>query len=855
MRIAEDYRSAMSPGPDEAAQVREHFHAELRLRNVGAFSTSALAFGFAYLAWSAFDWLLAPDHWPEFLAVRLAVLGLSAVLAALVRRPELGRHVWSVFWLWLFACGAGIALMLPQVEQNLLPYVLGFSLILYGAGLLPFWPPAYAASNVLAIVASGALAFLAWPTETSPRDLLSGSFFVLTGAIASVIMAAFKYDLARRDHLSRSELAATTQRLSGALERLRQADQLQRRFFANITHELRTPLTLILSPIQALRTDDLGEKHQATLASVEANAERLLRLIDDLLDLARVDAGGLRIRVAPVQLPDLFGAVIDRLRPAAERQGVRVILAVEGSPAAIMGDAHRLDMVATNLLGNALKHCREAHEVRVTIQEQPGVVRVEVQDQGPGIAQEDVERIFARFQQGRHSPEGGVGIGLSLARELVELHGGRLQLRSVEGQGSTFSFELPLGTAHLRPEIIERRGEVMDRRTLDRAGGRRSSDGAPLLGGELELSVGEEPRALAEERPVLLERGRRPRVLVAEDQAQLRAFLAELLGREFEVIEAPDGDKAWELAGRVRPDLVLTDMSMPGRSGASLCRAIKADPRLRTIPVVLLTAWSGTDAIVQAYADGADDFVAKPFHPQILMARLRAQLRLRELGAALAHRERLAAVGTLSAGLLHEIRNPLNALLQASRTLGEAEVDAEVQQALVGVVLESGERLHTLTSTLDAHARPAEGGAESTADLVAGMEATLHLLSFRLHGIEVERDWEGPVYSLASASGLNQVFLNLLDNAIKAGARRIRVQIRAATGHCLVRIRDDGRGVEPALLPRIFEPFVTSATQGESSGLGLYVCREIVEGVGGRIEVESEPESGSVFTVFLPLAR
>jgi len=845
----------MSPGPESAASLRDHFHAELRLRNVNAFSTSALAFGFAYLGWTAFDWLLAPAHWGEFLVVRLVVLALSVALARLARRPGLADHVWSMFWIWLFACGAGIALMLPQAEQNLLAYVLGFSLILAGAGLLPFWPPLYAASNVLAIVATAGLAFLIWPTETSSRDLLSGTFFVLTGAIASVVMAAFKYDLARRDHLSRSELAATTERLSRALERLRQADLLQRRFFANITHELRTPLTLILSPIQALRIEDACGPHQATLASVEANAERLLRLIDDLLDLARLDAGGLRIRVAPVQLGELFGAVIDRLRPAAERLGIRVVLDVQGQPASIMGDAHRLDMVATNLLGNALKHCREACEVRVTVQQVPAGVRVEVQDQGPGIPAEDAERIFARFQQGRLSPEGGVGIGLSLARELVELHGGQLQLRSVEGEGSTFSFELPLGTAHLRPEVIERRGEIVDRRALERVGGRRSSDGSMMLGGEAELGAVVEPLPLAEERPVVLERGRRPRVLVAEDQPQLLAFLSELLGREFEVVEAPDGDRAWELAGQVRPDLVLTDMSMSGRSGASLCRSIKADPGLRTIPVVLLTAWAGTDAIVQAYADGADDFVAKPFHPQILLARLRAQLRLRELGAALAHRERLAAVGMLSAGLLHELRNPLNAMLQASRTLAEPGLETEVQQALLGVVLESGERLHTLTSTLDAHARPAEGGAESTADLVAGMEATLHLLSFRMQGVQIERDWAGPVFTLASASGLNQVFLNLLDNAVKAGARRIRIEIRQEPERCVVRLADDGRGIDPQLLPRIFEPFVTTATEGESSGLGLYVCREIVEGVGGRIEVESQPGLGSAFTLLLPRAR
>lgn len=852
-RMAETYRGGVESGLVGKPSEKEQLRAELRLRNVGPFTTSAMAFGFAYLGWSVFDWLLAREQWSEFLAIRVCVAVLSVTLALLIRRPPMQRFVWPVFWIWLFACGAGVALMLPHVEGNLLPYVLGFSLILYGAGLLPFWPPVYAASNVLAILIASAAAFFVWPSSASSGDQLTGAFFVLTGALASVIMATFKYDLARRDHQSRAALAATTDRLSNALERLRQSDQLQRRFFANLTHELRTPLTLILSPVQALRGEGLTERHQATLASVEANADRLLRLIDDLLDLSRLDAGELRIRVAPVQIDDVLARVMDRMRPAAERSGLLLKLEVEGPCPSVMGDAHRLDMVVTNLLGNALKHCRDGGEVRVVVRALPDGVSVEVHDQGPGIAAVDLERIFARFQQAGTGAGGGVGIGLALARELVELHGGTLQARSVEGVGSTFWFQLPLGAEHLRPEVIERRGQVVDKRRLA-GGGRRTTDQAGVAVDTRVPEPSGPPLLLPVERPVRLERGRRPRLLVVEDQPQLRAFLVELLGQEFEVVASPDGEHAWTSLSTVRPDLVLTDLSMPGRTGASLCRAIKADPAFHAIPVVLLTAWAGNETVVQAYADGADDFVAKPFHPEILRARLRAQLRLRELGAVVAHRERLAAVGAMSAGLLHEIRNPLNALMQASSTLREPDLPDELRSELLGVVGEAADRIHALTSTLDAHARPAERPGEGFADLGAGIAATLRLLDHKLQGLTVTWDPTASVVARASPAGLNQVFVNLLDNAVKAGARTIRIELGQTDDACVVRLVDDGRGIDPQLLPRIFDPFVTTATGGESSGLGLYLCREIIERDGGRIEAESRPGQGTVFTVRVPRA-
>ncbi|MCB9779215.1 MAG: response regulator [Alphaproteobacteria bacterium] len=845
-----------TPEP-ELPPLRDRFHEELRRNNASALLWATTVFDLFYVLWTFFDRALAPEHATEFLWIRVGVAVFGTGVAIWARRPGNDRYAWEAFWIWLFACGAGISVMLPHVAGAMAWYVLGYSLILFGGGLLPFWRPKFALSNVAAILASSVLAFVVWPTDALDKELVGTIFAVLTAAGASVMMALYKYWLLEQEFKSRDEARSTSRELARALQRLEAQDRMKNRFFANISHELRTPLTLILSPVQTLLDRASPGTDRRSLQTVADNAERLLRLIDDLLELSRLDAGFTRLKLGQFDPGELARDNVERARPALSAKGLKLALAIDDDLPRMWGDEHRLDIVLTNLVGNAIKYTPDDGSVTVVVSRCDDGVRFAVHDTGPGIAPDDLEQVFDRFFQSERADRnrvGGVGIGLALAKELVELHEGRMEVESTVGEGSCFSFVLREGRDHIRPEVIDRRGGVAERRTTQRPGqsaGRRATDlPPPVLPADAE--PGSLATELADDAPLVLERGRRPRVLLAEDEDELRRYIAELLAGEFEVIEAPDGSEAWERARELRPDLVLTDVMMPGMSGSELCRAIKSDPALHTTPVILLTARAGTDATLRAYAVGADDFVAKPFHHRVLVARVQAQLKLRALSAELAQRERLAAVGTLAAGILHEVRNPLNAVLSATRTLGRPDLPDPVRTRLLAVIQDGADRIHGLTTTLDAHVRPAEGEAVGLCDLGAGIDATLRLLEHRMSGVTVHRKLKEGVTARAAPGPVNQVLLNLIDNALMAGAKTLWITAFAAQDRARIVIEDDGPGIPPGALDRLFDAFFTTKAPGEGSGLGLYLSRQIIEQQGGRIQAENRDDGGARFIVELP---
>jgi signal transduction histidine kinase len=753
--------------------------------------------------------------------------------------------------------------MLAVIEADqYMAYMVGYTLIIYGAGLLPYWAPRWAISVILPLVALPFLRLAATGTLFS-REIVAAVFTVISAASMSVVIASFKYSLAKRDFLARRALSDLAQRehdsridldhagtaLRAALAQLKEVDRLKSQFFANISHELRTPLTLILSPLENLRQGLGAGAASRDLDVVRRNAERLLRLIDDLLELSRLDAGGLRLHLSEVDLRVLAGTVYENALAAANSRRVRFEFQSDSQVQRIHGDAHRLEIVLTNLVSNALKFTPASGSVIVKVRSLPEGVQVDVSDTGPGIAEEDVPHVFERFFQvsgpERRRHQGGVGIGLALAKELVELHGGSLWVRSAVGRGSVFSVSFPYGREHIRPEVIERRAR---QRSGETPGG---FDGGTT---SLRALAGDSSRATPAPRvadeTVFMRGKRRARIVLAEDQDELRTFIAELLRADYELFLAEDGAQALALIRKERPDLVISDVMMPHMSGAQLCAAVKKDPLLCNTPVILLTARVGAEATLEGYSHGADDFVPKPFHPRVLQARVRAQLMLRRMALDLAEREKLAAVGTLSAGVLHEVRNPVNAILNAARVLAEGPNEPDTARRLLAVVSDCAGRIHQLTQSLDAHARPSDGGAESLCDVSEGLDATLALLAHRLHTVEVERDYSPHVLARAPAGPLNQVFLNLLDNALLAGAKRLRVAILLDGEQVRVTIADDGAGVPLELRERIFDAFVSGRIKG--SGLGLYLSRCITEQYGGSLALCDQPrEHGAAFVVTL----
>ncbi|MGP2439293.1 SpoIIE family protein phosphatase [Streptomyces sp. JW3] len=411
-------------------------------------------------------------------------------------------------------------------------------------------------------------------------------------------------------------------------EELAELDRAKTAFFSNISHEFRTPLTLIMGPVAELRARlaDADPALREELEVVHRNGLRLGRLVNSLLDFSRIEAGRMRARYEPVDLAAVTAELAGVFRSAVDRAGLR--LAVECPPLArpVHLDRGMWEKVVFNLLGNALKFTFEG-TVRVAVRAEDTHAVVVVADTGIGVPAAELPRLFERFhriENARARSHEGSGIGLALVRELVGLHGGTITADSTEGEGTAFTVRLPFGTGHLPPEALV-------------PAGRRTSTGAaaePYLQ-EAPTAFPAETRDTAgtEHRTGHLSGPAAPaRVLVADDNADMRAYLTRILrGSGYAVDTAGDGRSALRAARAGTPDLVISDVMMPGLDGLQLVAALRTDPRTAAVPVLLLSARAGQEASIEGLRAGADDYLVKPFAAAELLARVRTGVELARL--------------------------------------------------------------------------------------------------------------------------------------------------------------------------------------------------------------------------------
>jgi signal transduction histidine kinase len=639
--------------------------------------------------------------------------------------------------------------------------------------------------------------------------------------------------------LAPTAMAAVLERTAEERGRLIEVEAQKSRFFANISHELRTPLTLILGPIQQLLSADGNAQQKQSLALMQRNAQRLLRMIDDLLDLARAEAGKIKLKVDRFDLGKLIRDAGELLSPAAEAKSIRLELPQQSEPSFVWGDAHRIEIVLGNLLNNAIKYTQAGGQVRLELSGTEQEAVVTVSDDGPGIARADQARIFERFVRLEAGEAGGkgVGIGLSLSRELAEAHGGSLTVVSSPGQGASFTLRLPR-------EALRKEGGA------EKAKAAQEPAREPPLASPALVQEGASA-ADAHEPPIRLEGGRTPALLIVEDEPDMREFIRGVLAAQFRCTLAENGEQALQLLQTFRPDLILTDVMMPRVTGLELCARIKRDPSLRAIPVMLLTARSGVEAAIEGYGVGADDFLSKPFHPRELMAHIRSHLTVRQLSLQLADQARLAASGTLAAGVAHEIRNPLNAAVNALDALRDPETTVG-RDELLAIAADALLRIQTVTEALNVHVRPAEELVAQPCDVRECIEATLKLLHHRTEHLAVHVDVPAHLEVLAPARAFSQTLMNLLDNAVRAAKANLWVTLSEQAQIVRLVIDDDGAGVALELASRIFDPFFTTRDVGEGSGLGLYLSRKLARDAGGELRYEPRPGGGARFVLELP---
>ena len=483
-------------------------------------------------------------------------------------------------------------------------------------------PPAPARAVVVPIVQQGEeepIGVLV--AALSPQLILDGPYQAFLGMIASQIGNAIASARALEEAQARAAALA-------------ELDRAKTVFFNNVSHEFRTPLTLLLGPTEEALSSPDHVLRGEDLRTVHRNGQRLLKLVNTLLDFSRIEAGRVQASFEPTDLSTVTADLASAFRSAIERAGVRLVVDCPPLPSPVYVDRDMWEKIVLNLVSNAFKFTF-AGAITVALAPRGSRVELTVRDTGVGIPPGDLPRVFERFhraERARARTHEGSGIGLALVRELVGMHGGTIDVASSVGEGTTFTASIPSGTAHLPPEQI---------------GAARSSQPATAVAPFVEEAMRWLPASEAAEpdkgaaQPNLLP----VRILVADDNADMRDYITRLLGDRWTVEAVGDGFEALAAAKRHRPDLVLSDVMMPGLDGFALLQALRTADETRGVPVVLLSARAGEEARIEGLQAGADDYLVKPFSARELIARVQAQLvRAKVRSIEETHALRLASV-------------------------------------------------------------------------------------------------------------------------------------------------------------------------------------------------------------------
>ena len=812
------------------------------------------------------DLLVFPEQFAWMVTFRVAC---NAAMGIIYFRTARTRPVASAMT-GVMAAGLMLLAVIGAAGGVTSDYLPGLMLLLLGYPVL--LPLSIFQATVVALVLVGGLASLPiFGDVFALETYLTLMIFPVAAGIESVVACSLLDRLRFSDYCRERELEK-------AHEELKQLDVEKSRFTANVHHELRTPLTLMLAPIEAILGGDFGgvsQLQERYLQTVHANGLRLLKLINNLLDLAKIEGHQLRVTRRPLELHALIDELVASARPLAERKNVTLEISDLQGVSLIHGDRDALEKVMVNLLGNALKFTEPGGRIDVSGSVQAdGGVEIVVADTGIGMPPDQLERIFDRFAQvdssntRRHE---GTGIGLSLVKELVELHDGAIRAESEGlGHGTRMIVTLPAGEADedeaeevlithdgasvaLGNSMAAMQGELDDQaREIDERNSEALRVADMQRNVERNESVGSTPVVSG----LVAAPDSAPEVLICEDNADMRRLLRDLIGREFRVRVAVDGREGLEQVRERAPDLVLTDVMMPEMSGTELCSTLKGDPATRGIPVMLVTSKAERQMKIEGLEGGADDYITKPVHPRELLARVRSMVKLRtlqaelevrnkllestnaelaaavgelrEAGVQLVQSERLAAVGELAAGIAHEVNNPMNFALNALRTL----------RGYLGEVLELAQRLGGLDSSdaaaLQAHFIEIEKRKQEL-DLDDVSDTISELVDIMEEGLDRTQKLVGDLRDFASPGEDQRADVDL--------ARGLRTTVKLVN-----QAFRDARVELHTEIPERLPPVTGDSRALNQVFLNLFKnAAEALEGRGGSVWLETGQEAGEIF--------
>ena len=832
----------------------------------------------------ALDLFVYPDKSFHFFKLRLLCSLLIGVFWGVVKSGVGVRYYRALGVFLAMLPSFFISWMIYETEGADSPYYAGLNLVLLVIGFVLQWTFIESLTAVSLVMVMYIAACFGHGGLNLPAALINNLYFItLTGII--VVTGSYVHTRLRFSEFKlRYELDQSGRMLEESNRKLIELDQLKSRFFANISHELRTPLTLLLAPLESLiqRTAAAANRDlRDTLAVMRANGMRLLKLINDLLDAVRLESGKMEIKSEPLALPEFLRGLASAVSGVASEKGLNLSVHADDDTGAVLADRDKLEKILLNLVFNAIKFTPAGGRVEMSAHREQSHLLLAVRDTGMGIPEEQLPFIFDRFWQADSSSQRkyqGVGIGLSLVKDLVEIQGGTVDVESRVGAGTTFTLRLPWIEAADVPASLPVEAISTPAPEEWLANLYRRAELFPALS-----PLRESLRPI--ESPT---KSGNPCVLIADDEPDMLRFLKSQLGGHFQILEAVDGQQAIDKANQFLPDVVLLDMMMPEKDGLQVCRELRERTSTRGIPVLLLTARADEETKLAALSAGANDFLSKPFSVTELHVRvknladacqfqkrlarqnqiLEATIdQLKETEMQLVQTEKLASLGRMSAGIIHEINNPLNYATTGLYTLHKrtAALPPEQQGDFAEIVAEIEEgvgRVKNIVSDLRTFTHPDAEDLDDV-DLNEVVKTALRFLSHELRGeVTIETRLPEPFIIRANKSRLIQVVLNVLQNSLYAVKRKtfgetaekpsISIEGRVQDGRHLLVVRDNGEGIAAADLDKVFDPFFTTKDVGEGMGLGLSICYRIVREYDGDIRVNSEQGKFCEFALEFP---
>lgn len=677
-------------------------------------------------------------------------------------------------------------------------------------------------------------------------------------------------------------------------ERFKELDRLKSDFLGKISHEFRTPLTLILGPTEArLQQDNIDPDIEAFLLRIQRNGMRLFGLVNDLLDFSKIEAGQVALSAYSLNIVDTIRLLVEDIEPLATSRGLSLSLDTQVEHPRVVVDGKLLEKSILNLLSNAIKFTPSPGRVHVDVNLVDERLRISVEDTGIGIDEAALATLFEPFTQADNSLtrlHEGTGLGLTLVKSFVEVMGGRIDVQSELGSGSVFTMTLPVQIDGSSTPLARPESSMLGTRAFQRR-------------------VAMEAPAVAAQKPPRQESDTQPTILVAEDDPDLRLYFQETLGDFVTVLTAENGVRAWALLQRRPVDVVILDVMMPDLDGVEILRRIKEHPQLKATPVILVTARGGLDALSDGLENGANDYLMKPFYPRELRARVRAAIRMTQLQDDLRERARDAGMEHVAVGVLHNVGNVLNSVnvsvaslskhLEASKVslLNKLSqlLDAETRcdrgrstflvsdprgqkfpKALTDIssrllqerdyfkqeVAQLTDHLEHMTEVVRSQQSLARDGMSRTwtsISQVVDRAILIGAVGCSEAGIEIETAYGNVPPMLLDAHRVIQILVNLITNAKRAVSKvgRKDPRIRISTefqGYeaAVIIIEDNGIGIAPNHLHRIFEHGFTTEPSGH--GFGLHTSVNAARQLGGDLSVRSNGLNlGAVFTLVLPL--